>query len=182
MTDRRISCSVKDVNDMDVMRLIDLIADLDTPSASELRAFADRALVQVQTASLRIGIATDAGRPISDILAMVDGMGVKRDVWSISSIDRPTGVDAWVVVIGPDQDLAKEKRFLSRIAEMERAVVALGNADGSSRSDQTIAAGPSPLSIAAGDFNGDGWADLVVVNSLPGGKTTVSVMRNDHVW
>jgi hypothetical protein len=127
MTERRIWCSVTDVNAMDVMRLIDLIADLDTPSASELRAFADRALVQVQTASLRIGVATDGGRPIADILALVDGMGIKRDVWSMSSIDRPTGVDAWVVVVGPDGDLSKEKRFLARIAEMEKAVIALGN-------------------------------------------------------
>jgi hypothetical protein len=117
------------VNAIDVMRLIDLLADLDTPCAAELRAFADRALVQVQTSGLRIGVATEAGRPIGEVLALIDAMGVKRDVWSMSSIDRPTGVDAWVVIAGGDEDRAREDRFLSRISEMEKVVVQPGARD-----------------------------------------------------
>jgi hypothetical protein len=39
------------------------------------------------------------------------------------------------------------------------------------------AAGPSPASIAAG--GGDGWTDLVVVNNLGSGKSTLSVLLND---
>jgi hypothetical protein len=111
---------------MEVMRLIDLIADLDTPSASELRAFADRALVQVQTSTLRVGIATDGGRPIGDLLALIDGIGIKRDVWSISALDRPTGVDAWIIVTGPEDDRAREKKFVERIGDMQKAVVVTG--------------------------------------------------------
>ena len=58
----------------------------------------------------------------------------------------------------------------------------LGNADGSSRPSQNLAVGSNPISIASGDFDGDGWADLVVVNSLSGGKTTFSVLLNDRTW
>ena len=126
MTQKKKWCFCMNVNPMEVMRLIDLIADLDTPSASELRAFADRALVQVQTSSLRVGIATEGGRPIGDILALVDGYGIKRDVWSISSLDRPTGVDAWIIVVGTEPDRAKERKFVERIGNMEKAVVVTG--------------------------------------------------------
>jgi hypothetical protein len=126
MTQKMKWCFCMNVNPMEVMRLIDLIADLDTPSASELRAFADRALVQVQTSSLRVGIATEGGRPIGDILSLVDGYGIKRDVWSISSIDRPTGVDAWIIVVGTDSDRAKERKFVERVGDMQKAVVVTG--------------------------------------------------------
>ena len=46
----------------------------------------------------------------------------------------------------------------------------------------TCAAGPSPGAIAAGDFNGDGWTDIVVVNSLSSGKATFAVLLNDGNW
>src|SRR5262249_19794812 len=38
-------------------------------------------------------------------------------------------------------------------------------------------AGAQPRSVAVGDFNGDGQADLVVANATPGG--TLSVLRNN---
>ncbi len=123
MTAPRIWCSLFRVDASEVMRLIDLIADLETPSAAELRAFADRALVQVQTVSLRVGIATEGGRPITDILSLVDSLGVKRDVWSISSIDRPTGVDAWIIVPGDPPNDAAERRFTDRLGDVEMALV-----------------------------------------------------------
>lgn len=60
--------------------------------------------------------------------------------------------------------------------------VSLRNSDGAYQSAQTYAAGPNPGYVAAGDFNGDGWADLVVVNSLQSAKPTLSVLLNDGNW
>jgi hypothetical protein len=47
---------------------------------------------------------------------------------------------------------------------------------------QSYPAGSNPESVAAGDFNGDGWIDLIVVNSLSSGKPTLSVLFNDGSW
>jgi hypothetical protein len=58
----------------------------------------------------------------------------------------------------------------------------LGNADGTEQPPRFYDAGPNPGAIAAGDINGDGWADAVVVNSLSSGKTTLSVLLNDGTW
>jgi hypothetical protein len=60
--------------------------------------------------------------------------------------------------------------------------VSLGNGTGTYQPAQTYAAGPSPGSIAAGDFNGDGLIDLVVVNSPSSSKPTFSVLLNDGSW
>ena len=60
--------------------------------------------------------------------------------------------------------------------------VSLGNGDGTYQPAQTYAAGPSPGSIAAGDFNGDGLIDLVVVNSPSSSKAKFSVLLNDGSW
>lgn len=111
----------------DVMQLIDLIADLESPAAGALRAFSDRALLQVETPELRVGVVTSEGRPVDAVLAAVDELGVKRDVWSLEARERPSGADAWILVVSGDQaDFAEERRFLSRIGRSERAVVATG--------------------------------------------------------
>jgi hypothetical protein len=44
--------------------------------------------------------------------------------------------------------------------------VALRNTDSTFQPTQTYAAGSNPGSIAAGDLNGDGWIDIVLVNAL----------------
>jgi hypothetical protein len=62
------------------------------------------------------------------------------------------------------------------------ASVALGNANGTYQPAQTYATGPSPGWIAAGDFNGDGRLDLIVINSLYSQKPTLSVLLNDRNW
>ena len=60
--------------------------------------------------------------------------------------------------------------------------VTVSNADGTYQNRVTYPAGPSPGAIAAGDFNGDGWSDIVVVNSLSSGKATFAVLPNDGIW
>jgi hypothetical protein len=57
--------------------------------------------------------------------------------------------------------------------------VLLGNGDGSFQPAQSYAAGPSPVSVAVGDFNGDGFPDLAVANDNAG---TVSVLLNAADW
>src|SRR6266849_5120146 len=42
--------------------------------------------------------------------------------------------------------------------------VLLGNRDGSFQGARTVNAGTNPNSVAMGDFNGDGWLDLAVVD------------------
>jgi hypothetical protein len=64
-------------------------------------------------------------------------------------------------------------------ADAASILVQLGNGDGTYSVPQTYAAGPSPASIAAGDFNGDGWIDLIVVNALSSGTPTLTVLLND---
>src|SRR5262249_34900576 len=53
--------------------------------------------------------------------------------------------------------------------------VLLGNGDGTFKPVQSYFAGRLPQSFAAGDFNGDGYADVAVVNHIPG---TVTVLLN----
>jgi len=47
---------------------------------------------------------------------------------------------------------------------------------------QTYTGVSNPDSIASGDFNGDGWTDLIEVSSLSSGNPSLSVMFNDGVW
>lgn len=58
----------------------------------------------------------------------------------------------------------------------------LANPDGTLPPPQLIFAGTNPDALAAGDFNGDGRMDLIVVNSLSSNTPTVSVLFNDGSW
>jgi hypothetical protein len=58
-----------------------------------------------------------------------------------------------------------------------------GNANGTWEAPtETYTAGANPGAIASGDFNGDGWMDLIVVNSLYSSTPTLSVLLNDGNW
>src|SRR5262249_37362133 len=56
--------------------------------------------------------------------------------------------------------------------------VLLGNGDGTFQPAQFYPANPEPFRIATGDFNGDGFPDLVVVNVQRG----ISVLINCTDW
>ena len=47
---------------------------------------------------------------------------------------------------------------------------------------QTYDAGPNPGPIAVGDVNGDGWTDMIVVNSNSSSMPTLTVLFNDGNW
>ena len=51
--------------------------------------------------------------------------------------------------------------------------ILLGNGDGTFQSERTYTTGSRPFSVAVGDFNGDGKADLAVANY---GSNTVSIL------
>jgi len=60
--------------------------------------------------------------------------------------------------------------------------VSLRNADGTFQPAQSYSAGPNGGAITIGDFNGDGWMDLVVVNNVSSNSPTLSVLLNDGIW
>jgi hypothetical protein len=43
-------------------------------------------------------------------------------------------------------------------------------------------AGPHPDLVGAGDFNGDGWIDIIVINSQTSASPRYSVLFNDGAW
>src|SRR5262249_19643445 len=61
-------------------------------------------------------------------------------------------------------------------------VVHLGSSSGPAPAPQTYSVAPNPDSVAAGDFDGDGWIDLIVVDALSSGKPALSVLLNDGKW
>jgi hypothetical protein len=58
--------------------------------------------------------------------------------------------------------------------------VLLGNGDGTFQDPVSFTTGARlPVSVAVGDFNGDGWPDLAVANSA---SNNVSILLNDSNW
>ena len=60
------------------------------------------------------------------------------------------------------------------------APVARLNGDGTFQEAQFYVAGPFPSSVAAGDFNGDGYPDLAVADNIVTG--TVTILINAANW
>jgi hypothetical protein len=58
--------------------------------------------------------------------------------------------------------------------------VFLGNGDGTFQAPLEVGVGTNPLGLAAGDFNGDGFPDLVTANF--GASHSLSVLLNDANW
>jgi hypothetical protein len=69
-------------------------------------------------------------------------------------------------------DLAVANQYPSKNLDGANMSVLLGNGDGTFQAAVNYAAGRGPVSVALGDFNGDGKSDLAVANNS-GGKVSV---------
>ena len=96
-------------------------------------------------------------------------LGKGDGTFTATSVNLPTDVDAWSIAAADFngdgiQDLAVTESAVS--GETGTVTILLGNGDGTlTPTAASPSTGGRPYSIVAGDFNLDGIADLVVVNS-----------------
>jgi hypothetical protein len=93
-------------------------------------------------------------------------------------VSYPVGTAPHAVAVGDFNgdgvpDIAVANAGNPQIGDDGSVSVLLGNGDGTFQSAHNFVAGKNPLSIAVGDFNGDGRMDLVIANS---GSGTVSIL------
>jgi hypothetical protein len=93
------------------------------------------------------------------------------------------GVTPYSVAVGDfngdgKQDLAVANQGAYPFANGSVSVL-LGKGDGTFLPAQSYPAGSIPVSVAVGDFNGDGWPDLAVANFS---SKDVSILLNDANW
>jgi hypothetical protein len=119
-----------------------------------------------------------------DDLAVVTYSGGWAVLFSNSdgTFGEPTyfpGVYAWSVAIADfNGDRKADVAVVNNVPGAGTIDVHLGNGDGTFQATKTYAAGDSPISIAYGDFNGDGYLDLTTANI--GDKQVVAVLLGDR--
>ena len=80
------------------------------------------------------------------------------------------------------QDLAVVNAGNAGAGDDGSVSILLGNGDGTFQSASNIPAGKNPVSIAVGDFNGDGRPDLAVGDAGDGGSISILLGNGDGTF
>jgi hypothetical protein len=72
--------------------------------------------------------------------------------------------------------------YVSLNSASSNLAVYLKNADDTYYHEAGLYSTPHPDWVGAGDFNGDGWVDIIVINSQTSASPTYSVLLNDRHW
>jgi hypothetical protein len=129
---------------------------------------------------LDLAVVNYADNTVSILLGKADGT-------FSSHVDYPTGTGPISIVTGDfngdgyvDLAIANENCTFDVHGQLQcgpgTASILLGNGDGTFQPPINAATGAEPVSVAAGDFNGDGKLDLAVANQSDG---TISVLIGD---
>jgi hypothetical protein len=105
-----------------------------------------------------------------------NGDGTFRSPLALTTVTYST----WVVAADFNQDGNLDLAVTGQLNNADNNLgVLLGNGDGSFQGVTSYAVGHQAIGLAVGDFNGDGYPDLVAVNIT---DNTISVLLNGADW
>ena len=118
-----------------------------------------------------LAVANTSSNSVSILLG--DGLG------SFTATHLPIGFSPYYVAVGDfNRDGKQDLAVTNRSGANNQVSVLLGNGTGGFPAAQTFVVGGNPLSVAVGDFNGDGNQDLAIANTGAADSVNVSVLIN----
>ena len=118
-----------------------------------------------------LAVTNTSSNSVSILLG--DGLG------SFTTTHLPIGFEPYSVAVGDfNRDGKQDLAVTNRSGANNQVSVLLGNGTGGFLAAQTFVVGSNPLSVAVGDFNGDGNQDLAIANTGAADSVNVSVLIN----